>query len=1535
MSTIDERIIRLILENQEFQQAVGSTLGSLDKLSKELKLEGASQGLDNVSAASERSRDSLGRFTKELKLDGATTGLDRVETATERTRDSLGRFSKALDLEGGTEGLEKVEDEVKKTSFEPLSNGVQEVANKFKAMSIVGVTAIATVANRAVSAGLQMAKSLSIAPIMDGYHEYETNLNSIQTILANTGLEGKKGLDKVNAALNELNHYSDQTIYNFTEMAKNIGTFTAAGVNLKTSTAAIKGIANLAAISGSNSEQASAAMYQLSQALAAGKVSLEDWNSVVNAGMGGKVFQDALIETARIHGVKIDEMIKKEGSFRMTLQDGWLTSKILTETLAKFTGDLSEQQLKSMGYSKKQIADIIKMGKTAQDAATKVKTMSQLIDTLKEAVGSGWTQTWQILFGNFNEARDLFTNVSNVLGGFVTSSANARNKVLKDWKALGGRTVLIDAIGKAFNALIAVIKPIRDAFREIFPKTTGKQLYEMTVTFRDFIEKLKIGDQTADKLKRTFAGVFAVLGIVWDLIKAGAKIFFDFFGKVVQGSGGILDFTARIGDFLVAIHDAIERGDAFTKFFQRIAELVAIPIKLFKTLADHVGAFFDKFDSKKATNAVVGTTEKMKPLSRAIDAVVKGGDKLNDLFDSFLTHMTDIAKKVVKFFRDAATFITNYLQGINFDKALGAVNTGLFAGLLLLLKKFIDNFRGGDGEGGLRGIINGISETFEELTGTLKTMQTTLKATTLLEIAAAIGILTISAIALSKIDSDGLKRALSAMAIMFAQLFGSMAIFQKVAGGSGFAQLLLVTGAMIALAIAIDLLTIAIKGLSKLSAKELEKGLGSIFIILAELSAAVKLMSGAKGMIATGLGLIAIAAGINLLVIAVKGLSGLSWKELEKGLLGVGGLLVSLGIFTRLVAVNKAGILQGAGILLLAVAINILAKSLKEFSKFSKKEIEKGLITLAGSLLAIAAALKLIPPSSVLSAVGVAIVAASLEIIADAIKKIGNIKGKQIEKGLIAIAGALTIIGIALGALPASSVLSSVAILIAAASLEIIADVLKDMAKMSWKEIGKSLVELAGALGIIAIAVLAMTEALPGAVALVVVSGALLLLLPVLEAFGNMSLSEIGKSLLELAGVFLVLGLAAVVLAPLTPILLALGVAITLLGVGVLAAGAGILLFATGLTALAAAGAAGTAALVGIVKAMLGLLPEVATAIAEAIVAFAKAISVAGPAIVSAIVVVLDSLITAIVKLIPKITDALFRLLSSLIDTMVKYVPHMVESGGKLIAGILNGFANSMDKIVRAGSNVIISFLNGLSKNLPRIVDAAVRMIIKFVNSLSDAIDDHSAEMGAAGGRLAAAIVEGMVKGLAAGISTVASKAADLGKSAINGAKGILHINSPSKDFIAIGGGTAEGFALGVDKLGHLVLTAVRRMGVASINKLKDTMSSLGDLMRIDVDAMPTITPVLDLSSVKRDASQIGSMLSPKPLSVTTSYADSQAASVGYSDNHEEKQQPPTIDSRQTVFNQYNNSPKALSAATIYRNTKNQLSMAKEALTTP
>lgn len=422
------------------------------------------------------------------------------ESNVQTSLSTLKKLKEGLDLKESAESLKAVDKNVRKIDLSSLSDGVESVRMKFNALDVAAATVVSNITSSLLHMGTKVVKEFTLDPIISGFQEYETQINAIQTILANTKNKGTT-LDDVNSALDELNHYADMTIYNFTQMTKNIGTFTAAGVDLDTSVSAIKGIANLAAVSGSNAQQASTAMYQLSQALASGTVKLQDWNSVVNAGMGGEVFQEALKRTARVMGEDVDGMIEKAGSFRESLKSGWLTTQVLTETLKQFTGDMSKEQLQSMGYTEQQIDDIIEMGKTANEAATKVKTFTQLIDTLKEAAQSGWTQTWELIVGDFDQAKELWTSISDNVGAAIQKSADRRNKIIK--KAFGSQTEFIK--DKTDLDKVLINKKDYDAYVTLLEhtaKASGVPIDDMIKKYGSFEETLKTGWLDKDLMKQ-------------------------------------------------------------------------------------------------------------------------------------------------------------------------------------------------------------------------------------------------------------------------------------------------------------------------------------------------------------------------------------------------------------------------------------------------------------------------------------------------------------------------------------------------------------------------------------------------------------------------------------------------------------------------------------------------------------------------------------------------------------------------------------------------------------------------------------------------------------------------------------------------------------------------------------------------------------------------------------------------------------------------------------------------------------------------
>lgn len=1280
---------------------------------------------------------SIDERVVDMKFDNA-----KFEQNIKTTTASLENLKKGLNFDAATKGINELDSAGKKFSLAGMANGVESIAGKLSTLGILGITALTNIANKAVDAGITLVKSLTIDPIKTGLQEYETQINAVQTILANTQSKGKT-LQDVNAALNELNKYADQTIYNFTEMTRNIGTFTAAGVGLESSVSSIKGIANLAAVSGSTSQQASTAMYQLSQAIASGTVKLMDWNSVVNAGMGGKTFQEALYRTGKAMGsiitigsgknkvaYTIDEWVKSGNSFRDSLQSGWLTSEVLTKTLSTFTGDLNKEQLKAMGYSKEQIKDIMKLGKTAQDAATKVKTMTQLFDTLKEAAQSGWAQSWQIVFGDFEEAKKLFTDISNVLGPMISNMSEARNEMLQGWKDLGGRTKLIDSLSNIFSSMMDIVNAIGEAFSEIFPPATAKDLFDIANNFLSFTRSLKMGSEDLENLKRTFKGVFAIFSIGWEILKQVGSTIMSLFGSVSEGTGGFLQFTANLGDWLVKLDEAIKKGKGLTLFFEGLKAVLQVPINLLKALGGLI-----------AGGDISGFLDQMKS---SLDPMAAVGDRISEAFGGTI----DALRKVWGFFSPLATLIGNGVSwvsdkikeamlGLDFTDIATGAGIGVLATIGLSFNKLIKTLTGGISN--LDGVTTTIKEIFGGLKSQLEAMQNSLKAKTLMMIAGAIALLSASVVALSMVKAEDLVKAITALGVLFKMLEVALTTFEKLSQGKGMSSLGTLAASLILLSIAVNILA----------------------------SAAVKL-------------------------------STVDWEGLAKGLIGVGGLLGSLALFTKFAGVDKGGMAKGAGLILLAVAIKILASAIGDFASMSWEDIAKGGVALAGSLLAIAGAMKLMPKSILIMGPGLVALSVAITILAAAFKIFSTMSWEELAKGAAAMTGALIGIALAMKLMPKSIFFMGPALLLVATAITVLAGALQIMGSMGWEEIGKGLTVLAGSMLILVGAMAIAQNAVGGAIAIGIIAGALAILAPVLLAFGNMSWEQIAAGLAMLAGTFLVLGLAGLALTPVVPTLIALGVAIALLGAGVALAGVGLMAFSAGLILLSAAGAAGTAALVAMVAALIGLIPMILIKIGEGIIGILGVIADSGSAFIDAAVTLLSSLITAIGIVGPQAIDVLFDLIMQLVDKLEVNVPKFVDSGLKMINGILRGIRDNISETVTVALEVVAEFINGIAKGLPKVLESAANLIISFVNGVADTIEKKSTELGAAGGRMAVAIINGMIKGISAGIGEIVSAITRMANEALDAAKRALGIASPSKEFENIGKYVTEGFAKGI-----------------------------------------------------------------------------------------------------------------------------------------
>lgn len=613
--SIENKVVSLELDDSKFTSRVDGVLRNVDRLKSGMNFKQSTDGLDTVGKAAQDASKQMGGIADGVK--NVNTSIVNNSTTAAAATANVGAAAK-----------------ISSTNFSMLAGAAS--------------VAMGNIASKALMAGGSVLSSFTFGPILDGFHEYENQLNAVQTIQANTFSKGETTAT-INAALDELNAYADRTIYSFTEMTRNIGMFTSAGVGLKDSVAAIKGLSNVAAMSGSSSEQAATAMYQLSQALSTGSVKLQDWNSIVNAGMGGEQFQEALKRTARTYGVEVDKMIDKAGSFRNSLKDGWLTSEIMIETLTQYTGDLSREQLLSAGYTEQQADEIMKLAETANDAATKVKTFSQLIDTTAEALGSGWASIFRTIFGDFERARTMWTAVSDVVNAGIGTFFDAIQGILDRWDELGGWEEWWYGLGEIWLAIAKPLKAIGEGFLSAFQGDAGKALYDFSYYFRHSISQwLMMSDDFANNLGKIFkmAGelISPVLEVLIGLASAIVQIGVAAFkiGAILAGIfvKPMILVAAKVGDIVSVFSDWFGQMLGGTDILGGLAKVLDWIVDKFQKLADWMYAIADVtitpiFDGLKVVIEAV-----LKPLGEFIETIKKAtsnvfkpfGDAVSNVF---------------------------------------------------------------------------------------------------------------------------------------------------------------------------------------------------------------------------------------------------------------------------------------------------------------------------------------------------------------------------------------------------------------------------------------------------------------------------------------------------------------------------------------------------------------------------------------------------------------------------------------------------------------------------------------------------------------------------------------------------------------------------------------------------------------------------------------------------------------------------------------------------------------------------------------
>lgn len=1169
----------------------------------------------------------------------------QFESNVKQSMSTIERLKSALKFNDQSKGLENVAAATKKVDMNQLAGSVDKVKVSFSALQVVAATALSRITNSALTAGKNLVSALTLDPVISGFQEYETKMNAVQTIMANVSSKGKTIAD-VNAVLDELNHYADKTIYNFTEMTRNIGTFTAAGVDLNVAATAIQGISNLAATAGSNSQQASTAMYQLSQAIAAGAVKLQDWNSVVNAGMGGEIFQEGLKQTAREMGIQVDSMIKKAGSFRESLKDGWISADVLNTTLKKFTVEGAEQYCKQMEasgkYTKEMSAKVMEQARTMEDAATKIKTFTQLWDTLKESAQSGWTESWEIIIGDFEQAKETLSKLGDMLTGFVQKAADRRNAILRDamgggtdaWKEIGSivedagikmddfqkkmievgkkhgvvtdqmikdaggfteslksgwasadivketinsyiesgsrvtestedmtkkletfqkvvdevwsgkwstaperyqllakagydyakvqelvnKTVdghrltladlsetqakalgftdeqiatlkelsaQADATGSDLNTLIqkmsrpmtgrellwggltniieAVAKALgalRDAWDEVFDIDTAGIIYKILEGFYSFSEAIKLSDQSAENLKKTFKGLFSILKLVATVVTGVLKGAFSVLGKLFSSAHiDILKYTGFIGDLISRFTEFITSANGVTTVTNALRNAFTFVIEK----AQQLWQWFSNLEivQKLVAKATEFINEKIEVLKMLFGDTWKLFEgfyeriKAMDFSDGF--HLSDIVTILKDFKQNVAgeiLDINGIISGVKVNVkqapsrlSSAATNIGTGLGKIYdVLHGFTDklqlNIRPNIDVGEILAIglgassiyyitqfgkllekLKGPLESFDTLvaslakvptavSGYINAMTKNVKADYVYTLAKSLTMLAASLVALAAIPTDRLKQALAAMGILTGILAGlsfalsKMGIGTGATGTAGAAGLAAMAAALIGLGAGLALVAHALKTIASVSGTDgFGNAVAALEIIMVTFTGMAKLMTvgGAAttwaGAIKSIGSMLAFAFAIKMLASAMQSVGEMDSDKIVTSMIGLSGVMIAMRVVMG--SMKGISISSGVGAIAAIVALKMMMGTMADLAAMPLDTIIgafPALIAIAGQMAVLMLATRLAGKNSLRGGIGVAAMAGSLILVAQAMKTIADISPGDLER---------------------------------------------------------------------------------------------------------------------------------------------------------------------------------------------------------------------------------------------------------------------------------------------------------------------------------------------------------------------------------------------------------------------------------------------------------------------------------------------------------------------------------------------------------
>lgn len=1248
----------------------------------------------------------------EMRFDNA-----QFERNTRQSIKTLNALNESLKLEGAEKSFEKIEDASAKVDFDKMQSALESLNSKFSAVEVMGVTALMRITNQAMDTGEKLVKSLSIDQVTSGWNKYAQKTASVQTIMNATG----KSITKVNSYLDKLMWYSDETSYGFTDMTQSLGQLTAAGGDIDKMIPMIMGIANATAYAGKGASEFQRVIYNLNQSYSQGYLNLMDWKSVELAGVATAELKQQIIDTGVELG-KIKKGAVTVGTFGSTLSKKWADKEVMETAfgkLADFTMAIKEGvdngTYKNASEGIAALADqydeaTVKAFKAAQEA----KSFSEAIDATKDAVSSGWLETFEIIFGNYDIAKGFWTDLTDSLWDLFAAGKDSRNDLLSGafdngwtqmmksglsdvsdlletglYQGLSNVGVITDedvekagsfgaAVGEALKkgklsteTLEKALRGAGNGFSKMLDLSdaelkklgyTRKEVENISSKFTKFFEKVDDGTLSisdfADKMTQTsgrehlFNGILNVLNDISAALQPMKDAFNDILGPT---SEGIYKALTAFDEFTGKLQLSEDTADKVQRAFAGFFSVIKMGLSFLKGVGSGIATVFTSLSP-------VGNS--LLTLAANIgDYFVKleQSSNITGTFSEVLSTLSYILDKVAGGIQKVIDWIIELgtKTSVVFDpiKAVGTWFENFISFITPKLKWLADK----------------IGEIFEELGS---------------GVSGAFGNLNTNAV-------WGFANA-GMIAGLVAGIKGFLAAFKDIGSTikdtvGGVTELLNKLGVAIAawknnknaetlktIATAVAILAGSLVVLSMVKPERLAASVGAMISLFIELLAALAIYDEiTKKTKKVGKGtssMVVMAAGVLILSSALKKIADIDSEKLVSSVIALGAVMAEL--VAAQIAISKwapDGAKHAMSMLVMAAAVRVLAGAIEQLGSLEWDEIVKGLVAVGGLLAEVAAfsALSKFSELSVGKAAGILILAAALAVLEKSVTAFSKMSLKQIGRGLAAVGGLLAeIAAFSFLSSFADHILSTaVAMTILSGGLLILSNAMANLGGMSLEQIGAALAALGGGLIEMGIALTLVKGSLASAASFLIMAAALNALVSPLKTFSEMSLEEIGHGLLALGGAMGIFAIAVGGLSLIGPIVIGVSLALSLLAGSfalLLGAMAAVSLMPLKMDVLVGAlgtlGAAVGVFIAGVIAGLGTAVGSIATAIAEIVVAVCNAIAEAAPAIGDALIELITALCDVLITCMPKIEATVEVLIYALCDVLIACTPRILET---------------------------------------------------------------------------------------------------------------------------------------------------------------------------------------------------------------------------------------------------------------------------------